>query len=202
MCKHDIVIMESGLADFGLPFTQHVSFARNRVRSACASKSATECESALAPALRGEDWRRRPLTAYKQRVALLLDVWQRCGRIRPHFRGIFKLAPAPRARQRAADAISRTGGSRRKRTISRLSIKSQRPWSRAQASRRRSSFSVRRPLEFARHRSSVRRRKVWGQVQDPRGGGGVGRGDAGSHQSDMRVVRGPWTQELGNGMRP
>ena len=32
MCKHDIVIMESGLADFELPFTQHVSFAQPRTQ--------------------------------------------------------------------------------------------------------------------------------------------------------------------------
>lgn len=103
MCSHDIVVLESGLADFAFAFNKHVTFSDNRVRPACAGRTAAECEAALAPALQGEDWRRFPMAAYKRRLRLVLSMWQRCKRAKPHFRGVFRLAPAPRNRQRPSD---------------------------------------------------------------------------------------------------
>ena len=105
MCRHDVVVLESGLADFGLSFGHppHVTWATNLVRPACSGATEAACEAALAPALRGEDWRRFPMDAYLARLRQLLGMWTRCRKRRPAFRGIFKLAPAPRARQRPAD---------------------------------------------------------------------------------------------------
>lgn len=105
MCSHDVVVLESGLADVALPFVPpHVTFSDNRLRPTCAAAASdAACEAALAPALRGEAWRLWPLASYRERLGQLLGMWKRCRRARPHFRGIFKLAPAPRARQRAAD---------------------------------------------------------------------------------------------------
>ena len=103
MCAHDIVVLESGLADVGLPFTEHVTWAVNRVLPKCAGRSAGECEAALSGALQGETWRRMPLLSYRRRLATLLDIWSTCRRRKPSFRAILKLSPAPRARQRPAD---------------------------------------------------------------------------------------------------
>ena len=105
MCKHDIVVLESGLADFGLSISTgpSVTFSTNRVRPACTGKGAQACEAALAPALRGEEWRRWPMRAYRQRLATVLDMWKRCRAAKPRFRGILHLAPAPRARQSPSD---------------------------------------------------------------------------------------------------
>ena len=47
MCKHDIVVLESGTHDFGMPFTQHVTWATNHVRPKCAGMPDAECEAAL-----------------------------------------------------------------------------------------------------------------------------------------------------------
>jgi hypothetical protein len=106
MCKHDLVVLESGLADFALSISAgpSVTFSTNRVRPACAgSRDPATCEAALAPALHGEDWRRHPMRAYRQRLAKVLDMWRRCRAAKPHFRGIFHLSPAPRARQSPSD---------------------------------------------------------------------------------------------------
>ena len=103
MCHHDLVILESGLADFGLPFSEFHSWAKNSVRPKCTGASSADCEAALAPALLGEDWRRLPMRAYTRRLEALLSMWRQCRRAKPAFRAIFKLAPAPRSRQRPND---------------------------------------------------------------------------------------------------
>ena len=43
------------------------------------------------------------MRAYRQRLAKVLDMWRRCRAAKPHFRGIFHLSPAPRARQSPSD---------------------------------------------------------------------------------------------------
>ena len=55
------------------------------------------------PAIRQELWRLNPLEAYRARLRELVGMWSTCRSSKPHFRAIFKLAPAPRARERAAD---------------------------------------------------------------------------------------------------
>ena len=106
-CRHEIVIFESGVSDFSLPLS---TAAMNRVRSACSGSTLEACKSALALAIKGEEWRLRPLTAYKQRLRSLLDIWRRCRKAKPVFRAIFKLAPAPRAMQGTAGCMSASGG--------------------------------------------------------------------------------------------
>lgn len=103
MCGHEIVVLESGLADFALAFNDRVTFSKNRVLPACAGRPLVECELALRPAIKGEDWRRSPMRSYLARLSQILEMWRRCRSAKPSFRAIFKLSPAPRARQRHAD---------------------------------------------------------------------------------------------------
>ena len=53
--------------------------------------------------MRNETWRLRPLEAYRARLQGLLRMWGKCRQVKPGFRAIFKLAPAPRARTRPAE---------------------------------------------------------------------------------------------------
>jgi hypothetical protein len=104
MCKHDVVILESGLADFGLPLdTEMVSFSKSPLLAACGRGAAEECEDAIKIAIKGEEWRRHPATAYRERLAKVIAMWRRCKRKNRGFRAIFKLAPAPRARLRTTE---------------------------------------------------------------------------------------------------
>lgn len=103
MCRHDMVIFESGLADVAMAFNAENTFAASKVRAACAGATPAACEAALSTALQGEDWRRKPLETYRRRLRALVGMWQRCKARRPSFRAVFKLAPAPRARMRPAE---------------------------------------------------------------------------------------------------
>ena len=105
MCAHDVLVFESGIHDFGMPFVARAnSYAKNLVRPVCAAAArAEECDAALEPALLNQSWYRFPLRAYRQRLASLLEMWGRCREAKPRWRGIFRLAPAPRARARPAD---------------------------------------------------------------------------------------------------
>ena len=96
MCRHDIVVFESGLADFGMAFNEHNTWATNKVRPRCAGQKEAECEAALAPALQGEEWRRNPMTSYKRRLGQLIEMWRHCKASKPHFRAIFAGAGAAR----------------------------------------------------------------------------------------------------------
>ena len=99
MCSHDVLLFESGVHDFGLPFTESgVTPFRSRLGRACAGRPVAECRTALWPALKNQSWRLRPLRAYRERLGQLLAMWARCRKARPGFRAFFKLAPAPRAR--------------------------------------------------------------------------------------------------------
>ena len=106
----------------------------NRVRSACGGSTLEACKSALALAIKGEEWRLRPLTAYKQRLRSLLDIWRRCRKAKPVFRAIFKLAPAPRAMQGTAGCMS-ASGARHLRIILKQPTASPNRWLRTLASR-------------------------------------------------------------------
>ena len=99
MCAHDIVVFESGIEDFALPLTP-VSPLRDKslLMPACSGRPAAECAPMLAAALGNETWRQMPLGAYRNRLHAMLEVWKGCKRSKPHWRGIFKLALAPRAR--------------------------------------------------------------------------------------------------------
>ena len=99
MCSHDVLLFESGVHDFGLPFTESgVTPFRSRLGNACAGRPIAECRAALWPALKNQSWRLRPLRAYRERLGQLLAMWARCREAKPVFRAFFKLAPAPRAR--------------------------------------------------------------------------------------------------------
>jgi hypothetical protein len=99
MCRRDIVVFESGIEDFALPVT-----AMSPLRDpsllipACSGRTAEDCAAALSSALRNETWRNTPLSAYRDRMLALMQVWRGCKKVQPHWRGIFKLALAPRAR--------------------------------------------------------------------------------------------------------
>ena len=99
MCSHDIVVFESGTEDMALPVTQ-ISPLRDPslLEPACSGRSVSECMAVLPSALQNESWRYTPLAAYRQRLSGLVDVWKDCRRQKPHWRGIFKLSSAPRAR--------------------------------------------------------------------------------------------------------
>ena len=99
MCAHDVVIFESGLADVALPLTE-LSPLRDRslLRPACGGAPAAACQAVLPRALKNETWRQTPLAAYRNRLHALLEVWKGCKRAKPGWRGVFKLALAPRAR--------------------------------------------------------------------------------------------------------
>ena len=99
MCASDIVVFESGLEDIALPVTplsplREVSL----LMPACSGRPRTACEAVLPAALKNETWRRTPLAAYRNRLHALLEVWKGCKRAKPAWRGIFKLALAPRTR--------------------------------------------------------------------------------------------------------
>lgn len=103
-CQHDVLIFESGVHDFGLPFGPLVAYGKSALRPACASASTPDaCVAALTPALRNETWRLRPLEAYAKRLRTVLAMWGRCREANPRFRPIFKLAPAARSRRRPAE---------------------------------------------------------------------------------------------------
>ena len=53
----------------------------------------------LPAALKNETWRQMPLSTYRRRLVALMQVWKECRSSKgPAWRGIFKLAGAPRAR--------------------------------------------------------------------------------------------------------
>ena len=121
MCSHDVLLFESGVHDFGIPFTHEVTPFRSRLGIACAGRPAAECRAALWPAVKNQSWRLRPLRAYRERLGQLLAMWVRCRKVRPGFRAFFKLAPAPRARGALAGSEGFEGKSGRpmKRRLSR-----------------------------------------------------------------------------------
>lgn len=96
MCKHDIVLFESGVHDFGLPFRG--VFKGYLANDLCASSSDAECRTVLAPEIQNETWRLSPFASYQARLQVLMASWRRCRATKPHFRPFFKLAPAPRSR--------------------------------------------------------------------------------------------------------
>ena len=69
MCAHGIVVFESGTEDLSPPTPDH-----------------------------NETWRYTPMAAYRNRLHALMEVWKSCKRDNPKWRGIFKLAAAPKAR--------------------------------------------------------------------------------------------------------
>ena len=110
MCEHDVVLFESGLHDLGLPFTDQVSYGKSQLRQLCSGRTEAECSEALLRVIRHERWRLRPLESYRARLQELIGMWRRCRAKKPSFRAIFKLAPAPRARQRPAEcAVAQWG---------------------------------------------------------------------------------------------
>ena len=115
MCSHDVLLFESGVHDFGLPFTEWVKPSRSKLAAECEGRPAAECRAALAAALNNQSWRERPLQAYRERLGRLLAMWGRCRAQRPGFRAYFKLAPAPRARGPLAAGAGK--GSRRGRAL-------------------------------------------------------------------------------------
>jgi hypothetical protein len=99
MCAHDVVVFESGLSDVALPLTE-LSPLRDRslLLPACSGAPVDACQSVLPKALKNETWRQMPLAAYRNRLLALMNVWRGCKRAKPGWRGVFKLALAPRAR--------------------------------------------------------------------------------------------------------
>ena len=99
MCASDIVVYESGLDDIALPLTPFTPLRdRSLLQAACSGRAVAECAGVLPIALKNETWRHAPLAAYRNRLHALLEVWKSCRASRPSWRGIFKLAQAPRAR--------------------------------------------------------------------------------------------------------
>lgn len=99
MCSHDIVVFESGVEDVALPLTKYSPLRDSSLlMPACSGRPAAECAAVLPAAIRNESWRLTPLAAYRNRLHALLHVWRGCKRSKPSWRGIFKLALAPRAR--------------------------------------------------------------------------------------------------------
>ena len=99
MCQYEIVVFESGVEDVSMPPTRFTPLRdRNLLLPACAGRSAVECAALLPAATNNESWRATPLVTYTRRLLSLMDVWKACKRAKPLWRGIFKLATAPRAR--------------------------------------------------------------------------------------------------------
>ena len=101
MCEHDIVVFESGTSDMSLPTTRYVPLREANVLIAtCGNgRPAAECAAVLPAALKNETWRQMPLSTYRRRLVALMQVWKECRSSKgPAWRGIFKLAGAPRAR--------------------------------------------------------------------------------------------------------
>ena len=65
---------------------------------ACSDRPVAECTAELSLTLKNETWRHRPLQAYTLRLRALMDHWKTCRRAKPAWRGVFKLATAPRSR--------------------------------------------------------------------------------------------------------
>ena len=108
MCASDIVVYESGLDDIALPLTPFTPLRdRSLLQAACSGRAVAECAGVLPIALKNETWRHAPLAAYRNRLHALLEVWKSCRASRPSWRGIFKLAQAPRARAHAGRARRR-----------------------------------------------------------------------------------------------
>lgn len=69
MCQYGIVVFESGIEDISSPPSSQ----------------------------KNEAWRSMPMAAYRNRLHALMEVWKGCKRANPRWRGIYKLALAPRA---------------------------------------------------------------------------------------------------------
>ena len=69
MCQHGIVIFESGIEDISSPPS----------------------------AQKNEAWRNMPMAAYRNRLHALMEIWKGCKQANPRWRGLYKLALAPRA---------------------------------------------------------------------------------------------------------
>jgi hypothetical protein len=108
MCSYDVVVLESGLHDLGLPITKYFSQANPLLWTACAADNAaaadSECEAILLPALTNQTWRLHPLSRYRANVLALMEMWTRCRKRQPSFRGIFKLSPSTRPRHAVPSA--------------------------------------------------------------------------------------------------
>ena len=89
MCRHETVIFESGVHDFGFPDREGAV----HIIKACTNASCSN--ASLLGHLRNETWRLNPFQAYRQHLQGVVDGWRRCRRRKPHFRPIFKLAMAP-----------------------------------------------------------------------------------------------------------
>ena len=99
MCRHDTVVLESGVQDFMLPLEDFIA------SELCIVSSEAECRSFLLHSINNETWRLRPFASYKARVQALVAGWRRCRAAKPHFRAIFKLAPAPRSQMSCGDDV-------------------------------------------------------------------------------------------------
>ena len=90
MCKHELLVFESGAHDFG--FTDRHADAT--LRRVCSGKTPC-CEADVLPVLLNQTWRLQPLVAYRARLLELMAMWRRCQAKAPRFRPIFKLSFAP-----------------------------------------------------------------------------------------------------------
>ena len=99
MCKHDVVVFGSGIEDVSLPLTRFSPLRDYSVlQPACSGRPAAECAAVLPAAIKNESWREAPLAAYRSRLSAMMNVWRSCRDQNARWRGIFKLASAPRAR--------------------------------------------------------------------------------------------------------
>ena len=91
-------MFESGAQDISLPPKVAALLVNACRRGASGGSGAAACDAALSSTLRsgGEGWRQAPLAAYEKRLHTLLEAWSRCRQTKPHWRGIFQLAVAPR----------------------------------------------------------------------------------------------------------
>ena len=102
ICKHDVVVFESGVHDLASPDRR----VHREMLKACTRPEAGCTDEELMPILHNESWRLDLLGSYRLHVEELMDMWDRCrdrrrqdsthkSRKAHPFRPIFKLSTAP-----------------------------------------------------------------------------------------------------------